>query len=143
MALKVNPVRKVIIHHISKEGDEFSITLQFRSAEDFDYPKLREIMSDKSTMMVKNLDTGTEEEKDSGFINAYFHTIRTSIVDWNNIVDLEGNPLPVKDSKGKIIENNQIAVFEACRLQTGMMDKISTAYLGLSEKNSQAGAMPQ
>jgi len=139
MPLKVNPIREVTIHHTTTDGQEFSVTFKFKASEDIDYPKFREIMADRSLMKVVNTETGKEEEKDSGFINAYFYTLRTSIVGWTNIEDIDGTPLPIKDKNGKIIENNQIVVFEACRLQDGMMDKISTAYLGLKEKNLQTG----
>jgi hypothetical protein len=135
MPLKVNPVREVTIHQTTSDRQEFSVTFKFRASEDIDYPKFREIMKDRSPMKIVNTDTGQEEEKDSGFINAYFYTLRSSISNWTNIEDTDGNLLPVKDKDGKIIENNQIVVFEACRLQEGMMDKISTAYLGLKEKN--------
>lgn len=138
MPFVVNPKREVTFHHTITDGEEkteFSVTFKFTPAEDVDYAELRKKMENKKTMEVEDED-GKITKTDMGTYNAFLYTLRTALSNWTNINDPEGNVLPVKDGKGKIIETNQIAVFEAVRIQKELFDKIILAYVGHKEKNS-------
>ena len=151
MMFKVNPVRKVTFEETfiidpeneseePKEG-KFSVTFHFAPAEDIDYVQLRKKMEDKTPLEFED-EKGKISKTDVGSYNAFLYNVRTSLIDWSGISDMEGNPLPVRDEKGKIIEANQLAVFEAVRLlkpakkgELSLMDKVTSAYVGHKGKN--------
>lgn len=155
MSFKVNPIREVKFHEKYEEEDgsvtEFSVTFNFIASEDIDYVELRKKMEDKQKMLVEAKEDGKVKlDKDGkpiiteievGTYNAFLYTLRTSLTNWEGIVDLEEKPLLVKDSSDKIIQSNQIAVFESLRYlpaqkgQPSIMDKITKAYIGQKGKN--------
>lgn len=147
---KVNPVRKLKFSAKHDDGlgketsvVEYSVTFDFVIAETMDYGQLRDILSDKTPVKILNeegkpiKDPKTEQPiETAGMLNGYYFALRTSLVNWDGICDMEGNPLPVRDEKsGDIIQANQKAVFEAIRLDKELFDRIQIAYQGHKGKN--------
>lgn len=150
MAFVVNPQRKKTFHAKHDDGlgkddsiIEYSVTFDFVIAEDVDYGELRDLLADKSEIEI--LDDSGKPMKDpktgepiatAGMMNAYFYTLRTSLVDCDGIVDPEGKPIVITDTvTKKVNEINQKAIFEAIRLDADLMEKIQIAYMGIKSKN--------
>ena len=147
---KVNPVRRIKFPAVHDDGlgkddsvIEYSVTFDFVIAEDLDYGKLRGVLEDKTPITIIDpktnepvIDPKTKEPiETAGMLNGFYFALRTSLVEWDGIVDTDGNPLPFKDEGGKIIEANQKAVFEAIRVDKDLFEKILLAYSGHKSKN--------
>lgn len=138
MAFVINPKREVKFYHTitqEKENIEFSVTFRWVASEDTDYVTLRDKAADKTPLEVIDEKTGAIKTTNMGTYNAFIYTLRTSLIDCEGITDLDGNIIKIKDEKGKIIEDNQIAVFEAVRSETELFNKICLSYIGEKEKN--------
>ena len=151
MGFIVNPKRRIKFYHTVKEEDvngnpkepiEFSVTFDFVIAEDLDYGELRTKLDDKAPIEIIDpktekpmVDPKTGETIDTkGAMNAYLYTLRVSLIDCEGIDDPDGNVLEIiKD--GKIIQDNQKAIFEAITKISDLWEKIQTAYVGHKGKN--------
>lgn len=137
MSFVVNPKREVKFYHkIEENGEvsEFSVTFKFIIGEDVDYVMLRDKSADKTPLEIED-EHGKITKTEMGTYNAFLYTLRISLIDCSDIIDPDGKEIKIKDEHGKIIEENQIAVFEAIRIQKELFDKIVSAYIGEKEKN--------
>lgn len=134
----VNTKREVTFHHkvVQEKGEpvEFSVTFKFAASEDVDYVKLREKASDKTPLVVED-ENGKINKTDMGTYNAFLYTLRTGLQACEGIVDGNGDPVSIKNDKGVVDEDIQIAVFEAVKAETELFNKVTVAYIGDKEKN--------
>ena len=124
---------------VKPEPIEFSVTFQFKIAEDLDYVELRDKAENKKELITYD-ENNKETKQDMGTWNAFLYILRTSLVEVNGIFlpgSTDEKPLPLMITKedGSIDVECQKAVFEAIRVETELFDKIILAFQGLNSKN--------
>jgi len=123
-------------HTLDLEGVEYdlSVTMELIAGEDMDYAEIRQKL-DSSKSKKKIIDEETGKEIDSDTYNTFLYTLRKSLTACKGFTDEEGKDISIKNDKGEIEENLQIAVFETIRLIPEFFDKFVTAYNGETSKN--------
>lgn len=162
MGFVINPERKYIFEYEIGEGEWVSVTYDFPYSEDMQTKGMRKelktLSKKESRAIVKRLKKRTEIAKEKGkeveltdkefeinqeSVNLFYKIVRQSLVDWSGFVLPNGQELPVKDDKGKLIEKNRNAVYEFCKTEEPLFEKITLAYGGeIDQKNLRIG-LPQ
>jgi hypothetical protein len=125
--MKIRTKRDFVIEHKFEDVDNI-VKFYFKvpASEDVDYTELRKKLSAGETI---------EPTKVPGAYNAYLYSLRTALINVEGVEDENGKPLIITDNDGVINEDYQIAAFELVKFDVDLMQKVITAYTGVSEKN--------
>lgn len=126
--MKIRTKRDFVIEHKFEDVDSL-VKFYFKvpASEDVDWEKLRK--------KLEITEIKSEQKNNPAAYNAYLYSIRTALVNCEGIEDENGNPIIITDNDGVINTDYQIVVFELIKLDADLMQKVITAYTGISEKN--------
>ena len=134
MAFILNPTRKFTVGY---EDEETKETFE----ADFEFVLTEECFTDEVRQKSKNLEpileSDSDEVKEDKMFKAQgvvWHKIRKSLKAVRGITDENGNPLEVN-------EDTQAVIFDFIVKFGDVSVQVLTAFMGLSSKNLNAGAM--
>lgn len=141
MAFKISLKRKKTFDYSDSDGS-FSVTFDFKYAEDLDKrplrKKLKEKYKDYKPTNTDKVDDLTEEDIDY-LLDASHIALRQQLVSCSELFDEEGNEIVITEPDGEINEYFQKAVFELVKSKPELYKDIFAAYTGVSPKNSKTG----
>lgn len=161
MGFVINPERKYTFEYEIEEGEWVTVTYDFPYSEDVETDTMRKelksLSKKESRAILKRLKDKQKRAKkkdaevemtDAEFkinqesTNLFYKMVREALVDWTGFTLKDGTELPVKDEKGKVIEKNKKAVFEFCKTEEPLFEKILLAYGGeMDSKNLKIGLL--
>lgn len=152
---EVNPNREFKFEYEVGKDEWISVTFDFPYAEEVDYGPGRDLLKDipefKKDEHLKVLRGGgtitkdqAEFETESKSVQILYGILRKSLIGWTGFGDkTTGKELPLKDVKGKIIEKNQLCIFDVVKKEDRLISRIVKSYLGEGDLGNSKIGLPQ